>query len=383
VELTHPSGSPTVKLIQRAGAVDTTAPIEDCHLGSPFGCGGDNPNLSLDDEGANGPAESACGAPNVPAGSYTPFNPLSAFDGMDAQGNWTIRVSDNGAADTGNLTSWSLTFSGGVDNDCNNNNVPDECDVAGDTSNDCQPDGIPDECQGGSTQQATGSEAVVTVIPDNNAAGINRIINIGSAFTIADVNVSLAATHTWYGDLCITLTHPSGSPTVKLIQRAGAVDVTPPILDCHNGSPFGCSGNNPSMTLDDELGTQPAETVCGSPNVPAGTYTPFQSLNAFDGLSSAGNWTLNVSDNGSGDTGSLTSWSITITSPPDPCAPLSPDFNRDGSVDLIDFGILQACTADGASMPAGCDHVDMVTDGVIDVLDYKEFEQWIDGPQGL
>lgn len=33
--------------------------------------------------------------------------------------------------------------------DCNDNGVPDECDIAGGTSFDCQPDGIPDECGGG------------------------------------------------------------------------------------------------------------------------------------------------------------------------------------------------------------------------------------------
>ncbi|MCK4660438.1 MAG: hypothetical protein KAV82_13020, partial [Phycisphaerae bacterium] len=41
-------------------------------------------------------------------------------------------------------------IAGGTSEDCNTNGVPDECDIAGGTSTDCQPNSIPDECDIGS-----------------------------------------------------------------------------------------------------------------------------------------------------------------------------------------------------------------------------------------
>jgi hypothetical protein len=67
----------------------------------------------LDDEGAGGALEtlncpgSALPYPTSPPG-YTPLNPLSAFDGLDATGNWTINVRDSAGGDIGTLVSWSV-----------------------------------------------------------------------------------------------------------------------------------------------------------------------------------------------------------------------------------------------------------------------------------
>jgi subtilisin-like proprotein convertase family protein len=88
----------TVVIVDRPGAPAST-----------FGCAEDNWDIILDDEA--GPSiESACSA-NL-AGSYSPNNALSAFDNMDAGGNWTISVTDNAGADTGSLVSWSVHVSG-------------------------------------------------------------------------------------------------------------------------------------------------------------------------------------------------------------------------------------------------------------------------------
>lgn len=75
---------------------------------STFGCSGDDINATLDDE-AGAPVETACSAA-IPAigGSFTPNNPLSAFDGEDAQGMWTITVVDNAGGDTGTLNEWCV-----------------------------------------------------------------------------------------------------------------------------------------------------------------------------------------------------------------------------------------------------------------------------------
>ncbi|UXH79024.1 proprotein convertase P-domain-containing protein [Roseateles amylovorans] len=60
-------------------------------------------------------------------GSYRPDARLSALDGQDAFGTWTLRVSDVTAFDNGRLNSWGLTFSG-LSQD--NQNVPEPASLA-------------------------------------------------------------------------------------------------------------------------------------------------------------------------------------------------------------------------------------------------------------
>jgi len=45
---------------------------------------------------------------SFPSGVYLPVNPMSAFDGQDAQGDWTFTVVDNAGSDTGNISAWSV-----------------------------------------------------------------------------------------------------------------------------------------------------------------------------------------------------------------------------------------------------------------------------------
>src|SRR5690606_29615968 len=40
--------------------------------------------------------------------SYTPEQPLSAFDGQNLAGEWVLRVYDHSSLDTGTLNAWSL-----------------------------------------------------------------------------------------------------------------------------------------------------------------------------------------------------------------------------------------------------------------------------------
>lgn len=45
-------------------------------------------------------------------GSFRPLQPLSAFDGTNASGNWELRILDDANADVGALGSWTLTLTG-------------------------------------------------------------------------------------------------------------------------------------------------------------------------------------------------------------------------------------------------------------------------------
>lgn len=95
VQLTSPAGT-TALLIDRPGLPGA-------------GCNGDNVDAVLDDE-ATQSAETQC--LNLPAlsGTLIPNNPLAAFDGQTAGGNWTLRVSDRQGGQTGTFRRWCLLF---------------------------------------------------------------------------------------------------------------------------------------------------------------------------------------------------------------------------------------------------------------------------------
>jgi uncharacterized repeat protein (TIGR01451 family) len=93
-------GATTQFLIDRPGVPAST-----------FGCGNNNIDARLDDEGVDGPVENQCAvSPNALFGNPTPNNPLTAFDGMPASGQWTLFASDNVSADTGTIQQWCLEF---------------------------------------------------------------------------------------------------------------------------------------------------------------------------------------------------------------------------------------------------------------------------------
>lgn len=122
-------------------------------------------------------------------------------------------------------------------------------------------------------------------------------ITVPAVFTnpITDLDFQLQINHTYVGDLIVTLQSPSGT-VVTLLDRPGA-----PIPN----SPFGCSGNNVDVTLDDEAATA-AENQCAAA-VPtmSGTHTPTGLLSSFDGEIPAGTWTLSATDNAGQDLGTV------------------------------------------------------------------------------
>jgi len=80
------------------------------YTGVGFGCDGDDIDVAINDAGTAGPVEDMCD--DLPAihDDPTPNNPLSAFDGEDPNGNWTLNMSDNAGADTGTVDAWNLSF---------------------------------------------------------------------------------------------------------------------------------------------------------------------------------------------------------------------------------------------------------------------------------
>ena len=171
----------------------------------------------------------------------------------------------------------------------------------------------------GISSQATAAMVTATgpggAIPDNNSTGFSSIATITDDLLITDLSIIISGfTHTWVGDLVVTLTAPDGSTSADIMRRTG-----PGI----GGSPNDLDGN---YTFADGGADWWSAAVNNNP-IPSGTYAAstdngvFVSLaTTFGGLSSLGDWTLNISDLAGLNAGAFTGWEIKATVVPVPAA---------------------------------------------------------------
>ncbi|MGB0714772.1 MAG: proprotein convertase P-domain-containing protein [Phycisphaerae bacterium] len=286
--------------------------IGDDALGCAGGCcacGDDNFDITLSDDGTELPP---CSGAAGLTGLYLPAEALSAFDGMDSAGDWTLTIADNAAADTGSVDAWSIELaepaSGGGEicpalgaccciGDCF---VSTEADC--DAQNGNWLEGENCDLPAGEVSDYTNAPALD--IPDGDPAGASDVINVADSFTVQDVNISVAVTHTWIGDICATVEHNGTS--VQVISRIGD-----PALGCAGGC-CACGDDNFSISLDDSGTDLPP---CSGGDNLAGIYLPAEALSAFNGMDSAGDWTITIADNAAADTGTLDSWTVSLQAP--------------------------------------------------------------------
>ncbi len=161
---------------------------------------------------------------------------VSAFNGKSAVGTWKLKVVDNAAQDTGSIDGWSLTIKATY-----TSNAP--------------------------TEHTYVSADTPISIPDNDSNGITSNIYVPDSAVVTELKVTVDITHTYIGDLIVTIIAPDGS-TATLSDRAGGSDD-----DIHK------------------------------------TWT----LTADGGIQIHGTWKLKVSDNAPDDTGTLDDWKLQIT----------------------------------------------------------------------
>ncbi len=157
---------------------------------------------------------------------------LSIFTGKNTSGNWSLKVQDLAASDVGTFNSWSLTFNG---------------------------------------------EKTITpnlAIPDNNTTGVTSTQNFAVTGTVASVKLRVDITHTYKGDLEVSLIGPDGT-TVIVHNRTG-------------GSADNIKTEYPDVTV------------------------PYASLSAFTGKAINGDWKVKVRDLAASDTGTLVSWTLSL-----------------------------------------------------------------------
>jgi len=161
---------------------------------------------------------------------------LSALAGESVQGDWTLWVQDLARVDTGRLNRWELSLTTGA--------------------------GVLVEVE----------DAPGQMIPDNTPAGIERALAVAQAGQVRDIEVSVDITHTYIGDLNVTLVSPAGT-AVALHSRTG--------------------GSQDNIV-----------TTYAAPGLPA--------LAELRGQAMQGKWRLRVADLEGLDVGKLNRWSLRI-----------------------------------------------------------------------
>jgi subtilisin-like proprotein convertase family protein len=117
---------------------------------------------------------------------------------------------------------------------------------------------------------------------------VSSSIEITQDLLISDINVTVDLSHTFMGDITITLESPSGTEITLLDGKCDANDDLEATFD-DVGDAVTCASTSPSIS---------------------GTVKSQDLLSAFNGENSLGTWTLSISDSQPIDDGNLNSWSI-------------------------------------------------------------------------
>ena len=146
------------------------------------------------------------------------------------------------------------------------------------------------------------SQDTPITISDNTT--VSSTVTFQDVFCVGNIEVDVDISHTFRGDLTVELVSPEGT-VVRLHNRSGgtAEDIVTTYADSGATAPEG-----PGMLGD------------------------------FNGESTAGDWTLIVSDNADGDTGSINTWALRLSPSGDACAPnaISSSINAaTGGVEMI------------------------------------------------
>ena len=132
------------------------------------------------------------------------------------------------------------------------------------------------------------------IIEDLNT--VSTTITISQNVAITDLNLRLDISHSYVGDMIITLTSPGG--TASSIVFNGDVD--------------GCSGDN-LVTLFDDTSINSLVCNLGGDAFPEVDYIPSNPLSVFNGELTQGDWTLSIEDTFNQDPGVLNSWGLEYT----------------------------------------------------------------------
>ncbi len=268
------------------------------HTGCPADAASE---VACDDDGCRPPGSDGFGFASsltvaLPAGqTYTVR--ISGYDSAAAPGLYTLLVIGPAPASGACC----------LLNVCSVQSLPDCQAIGGEYRGDYTACAVP-----GGAITAYPAQGGAMAIPDDTPApgGVVSTITVPDTFTVGDIRLDLVLSHPFAGDLTATLTH--AGRTATLFERLG-------------GGPYGDDSNFAgTYTFADsaadtiwraavESAPDTSSVIPASAHRAADRYGNTVSLRAaFDGLSSAGAWTLSISDNSEFETGTLTQWSIAL-----------------------------------------------------------------------
>jgi subtilisin-like proprotein convertase family protein len=153
-------------------------------------------------------------------------------------------------------------------------------------------------------QNFSSTDVPKTIPVAATVAPVASNLNIAANKFVSDVNVSVAFTHTYVGDLLAWLISPSND-SIVLFNQPGDPAVQ-----------YGCGGDNGNLTFDDQAaqGAAALENQCNStPPALNGTFQPINPLGALNGKNAQGDWKFVMGDNyPDEDGGAITAWSLSF-----------------------------------------------------------------------
>ena len=145
-------------------------------------------------------------------------------------------------------------------------------------------------------------------VPPSGTLGLfESSIKITDALSINSVSLTLNNfQHTWAEDIIAKL----------IYDQNGAAETTVSLFTQQGGG----SDFNGTYTFQDGGTAFPPASVGGV--LPGGTYAPETTFSTFNGINSAGTWTLSLDDVQSSDLGTLGSWTLTLSDAATPPTPI-------------------------------------------------------------
>ena len=145
-----------------------------------------------------------------------------------------------------------------------------------------------------------------TATPCSNP--LKRTFVVSTSYTVSDVNIGVLLSHTYRGDLVMTLVSPAGTRVAFANRIGGQADNFNALIDDVAGSAI--SG----YTANDTITAVPPYN---------NSFSPSSTLAAFNGQGANGTWTLEVCDAAAQDSGTFQQADLYLTQAPTSYADLS------------------------------------------------------------
>lgn len=156
------------------------------------------------------------------------------------------------------------------------------------------------------------STTVNAPIPDNNTTGLSSTATVVNTGALSAINVSVALTHTWVGDLTVTLSH--GANTVILMKRPGATTPTAvgDSTNLNSGSPLNFSDAGTEIEFNIGMGCGTSDVVGVTSGCMNLSFIPNMPLAVFLSDEASGAWVLKVTDTAADDLGTFANWTLNL-----------------------------------------------------------------------